>query len=209
MCWKCNDMKKRNIKTSSPKIAAYVPYMTCPGNHEHQHATYSEYRFRFPMPFLNEKQELHFSFDYGPIHFVSLNVEVYYKKGGQMSNVTSMYNWLQKDLHNVDRNLTPWIVVFGHRPMYCAMNDWNDCNTKIGKTRVGIEINGTLQYGLEELLYAHNVDIAIWAHIHSYERMWPVYNYTVFQHSYVNAKAPIHINSPSAVSRFLLSSKMI
>jgi hypothetical protein len=53
------------------------------------------------MPLSEETQskgELHFSFDYGPIHFVSLNVEVYYKNGGTLQNVSSQYDWLVNDL---------------------------------------------------------------------------------------------------------------
>ena len=31
---------------------------------------------------------LHYSFDFGPVHFISLNVEVYYKNGGTIKNVS-------------------------------------------------------------------------------------------------------------------------
>jgi hypothetical protein len=37
--------------------------------------------------------------------------------------------------------------------------------------------------GLEPLLNQHGVDIAFWAHEHSYERSWPLYNYTVYNGS--------------------------
>ena len=82
------------------------------------------------------------------------------------------------------------------------------------KTQVGLNINGTLQYGLEKVLHDYKVDIAIWAHKHSYERMWPVFNYTVFDHSYINAKAPIHFTTGSGVSiwcplRILFSEHLI
>ena len=72
------------------------------------------------------------------------------------------------------------------------------------KTQVGLNINGTLQYGLEKVLHDYKVDIAIWAHKHSYERMWPVFNYTVFDHSYINAKAPIHFTTGSGVSIYII-----
>lgn len=38
---------------------------------------------------------------------------------------------------------------------------------------------GTHAYGLEKLFYHYGVDLAIWAHEHSYERTYPVYNRTV------------------------------
>ena len=98
-------------------LAAYVPYMTCPGNHEHPN-NYKEYRHRFPMPISKKSHQLYYSFDTGPIHFVSLNVEVYYKNGGNMANLTSQYYWLKEDLSKLDREKTPWVIIFGHRPMH-------------------------------------------------------------------------------------------
>ena len=43
--------------------------------------------------------------------------------------------------------------------------------------------------------YDYQVDVAIWAHKHSYDRMWPVCNYTVFNKKpmpYVNSKASLY-----------------
>ena len=59
-------------------------------------------------------------------------------------------------------------------------------------------------YGMEELLMKYGVDLAIWAHEHSYERLWPVYNETVYNGTaddpYRNPGAPVHIVTGSAVS---------
>ena len=85
-------------------VAAYVPYMTCPGNHEHPNE-YNEYRNRFLMPYNNEGNhlDLHYSFVIGPIHFVSLNTEVYYKHGGNTDLLTQMYQWLVTDLEQANK----------------------------------------------------------------------------------------------------------
>jgi hypothetical protein len=58
----------------------------------------------------------------------------------------------------------------------------------------------------EKLLMEYNVDVAIWAHEHNYERFWPMYNYTVKNGTnipsqpYTDALAPLHIITGSAVS---------
>lgn len=48
----------------------------------------------------------------------------------------------------------------------------------------------------------NGVDVAIWAHQHSYERLYPIYNYNVrngsHEEPYRNAKAPVHITTGSA-----------
>ena len=57
-------------------IASQVPYMTCPGNHE-WHYNFTNYKARFNMPF-DQKNNMFFSYDIGPVHFVSVSTEFYY-----------------------------------------------------------------------------------------------------------------------------------
>ena len=44
---------------------------------------------------------------------------------------SAQYDWLQQDLAEANkpenRTLRPWIIVFGHRPMYCSNADNDDC----------------------------------------------------------------------------------
>ncbi|CAG9101315.1 unnamed protein product [Plutella xylostella] len=55
---------------------------------------------------------------------------------------------------------------------------------------------------LEPLLKQFGVDLVIWAHEHSYERTWPLYDNKVYNGSleqpYVNPGAPVHIVTGSA-----------
>lgn len=50
-----------------------------------------------------------FSFDYGNIHLVMLNTET------DFTINSPQYNWLAQDLSSVNRALTPWLIVTGHR----------------------------------------------------------------------------------------------
>jgi hypothetical protein len=38
----------------------------------------------------------------------------------KVNTAYEQYNWLSKDLANVDRTKTPWVIVMSHRPMYSS-----------------------------------------------------------------------------------------
>ena len=48
------------------------------------------------------------------VHMVMLSTEHDYRPG------SPQYVWLENDLKSVDRTKTPFIMVGGHRPMYCS-----------------------------------------------------------------------------------------
>lgn len=83
--------------------------------------------------------------------------------------------------------------------MYCS-NDNNSCRELATLIRRGLPF--TYFFGLEDLFYKYGVDVEIWAHQHSYERLWPIYNYTVLNGSYNepyrNPMAPVHLVTGSA-----------
>ena len=58
--------------------------------------------------------------------------------------------------------------------------------------------------GLEDILVDYGVDLAIWAHEHSYERMFPLYRTRVYNGSteepYTNPGGLTHVITGSAVS---------
>lgn len=184
-------------------IAAYVPYLTCPGNHEQMY-NFSNYRARFSMPNHEDTENLFFSWNMGPVHFIAVNTEAYYFLEYGLKPLSRQYDWLIKDLEEATkpevRAERPWIILFGHRPMYCSNNDHDDCTRVNCLTRVGLPLVNL--YAMEELLQKYGVDLAVWAHEHSYERLWPMYNYTVLNGSteapYTNPRAPVHITTGSA-----------
>lgn len=187
--------------TQIESIAAYLPYFTCPGNHEEAY-NFSNYRARFNMP--GGSDSLYYSFNIGPVHFISISTEVYYFMNYGLKTLVSQYQWLVKDLEEAtkpeNRKLRPWIVVYGHRPMYCSNPNGDDCNHSETLVRVGLPFSGF--FGLESLFYKYGVDIEVWAHEHSYERLWPIYDYKVYNGSkeepYTNPGAPVHIVTGSA-----------
>ncbi|KAL0829461.1 hypothetical protein ABMA28_004226 [Loxostege sticticalis] len=181
-------------------LAASLPYMTCPGNHESAY-NFSHYSNRFSMP--GAESNLYYSFDVGPIHFISISTEVYYFTEYGLKLVVNQYEWLKQDLakaaSKVNRAKRPWIILFGHRPMYCSNSDDMDCSLEYTRTGyLGL-------FGLESLLQEFGVDLVIWAHEHSYERTWPLYDNQVYngsyQHPYTNPRAPVHLVTGSAGCR--------
>lgn len=189
-------------------IAAYVPYMTCPGNHEY-HNNFSQYYNRFNMPnkdgvsFGGDNNHF-YSFNVGPVHFISFSTEFYYFIVYGFEQVARQYEWLAQDLANANkpenRANQPWIITLGHRPMYCSNDNWDDCNKYDSRIRKGFPY--IHKYGLEELFYNYGVDVELWAHEHSYERLWPIYDHKIFNGSekepYHNPGAPVHITTGSA-----------
>uniref|UniRef100_A0A8D0KEW0 Purple acid phosphatase n=1 Tax=Salvator merianae TaxID=96440 RepID=A0A8D0KEW0_SALMN len=181
-------------------VAASLPYMTCPGNHEQKY-NFSNYRSRFSMP--GSTEGLWYSWDIGPAHIISFSTEVYFYLDYGRQLVAEQFQWLEKDLQEASqpeqRKEHPWIITVGHRPMYCSNNNKDDCTLHESTVRRGLQPH---LYGLEDLFYKYGVDLELWAHEHSYERLWPVYNYKVYNGSseapYTNPGAPVHIITGSA-----------
>jgi len=184
-------------------IASLIPYMTCPGNHENAY-NFSNYRARFGNSMPRDEGNMFYSFDLGPVHFVSISTEFYYFLNYGLKQVVNQFRWVEQDLARVDRTATPWVVVFGHRPMYCTNSDRDDCTKFETRTRIGLPL--LHWWGLEDLLMKYGVDLAIWAHEHSYERIYPINNRTVVPSPdpslpYVDPRAPVHITTGSAGCR--------
>lgn len=200
------DMNSENGKVGDEfmrqieSVAAYVPYMTCPGNHEESY-NFSNYRQRFNMPNFDFPA---YSFNMGPLHIISISTEVYYFLNYGLKPLVLQYEWIENDLATANlpenREKQPWIIVMGHRPMYCSNTDNDDCTKNETLTRVGLPFFKF--FGLEKLFYDYGVDIEIWAHEHSYERLWPIFDHKIhngsYNEPYKNPKAPVHFTTGSA-----------
>lgn len=78
-----------------------------------------------------------YSFDIAKAHFIAYSTEVYFTDGP----VQDQLDWLTNDLKEANkpenRAKRPWIIAFGHRPMYCSNIDNDDCTTLHSVVRKG------------------------------------------------------------------------
>lgn len=181
-------------------VAATVPYMTCPGNHENNH-DFVQYRMRIGagMPPAASPSRggngTFSSFNVGLVHVVLVSSEVYMSVQPHSAGLAiEQAVWLEKDLAAVDRAATPFVVLGLHQPFYCSANDdSDDCHQLVSLVRTG----------LEAIIYKGGVDLVFGAHEHAYERNYPVYALQwdasrTGPEAYVDYKAPIHILTGAA-----------
>ena len=108
----------------------------------------------------------------GPVHFTMLNA---YQSWNEESEQLA---WLRTDLANVDRDLTPWVVVGLHPPFYTSFSaHYREAEC--------------MRHAIEELLLKYNVDLVINGHVHGYERSSPVFDSDITREA--ARCAPTHI----------------
>lgn len=206
-------------------VASRVPYMACPGNHE-RHGNFSHYDSRFSMigdrhnpqksHALSKRLNNHFhSMKVGPASIIMFSTEYYYYTEYGWDQIVRQYHWLEQELKraNAEREKYPWIIVMGHRPLYCLKLGDSSCNHETlerESIRQGIKMHGEGQrkYGLEELFFKYGVDIQFYGHEHFYARLLPIHQYQIKSghHSsnpYDHADGPIHITTGSAGNKEL------
>lgn len=96
----------------------------------------------------NLPNTMYYSLNVGPAHIVSMSTEAYFFYSG----AAAQYAWLEADLAAVNRSITPWVVVYGHRSIYCSCD--SDCDAAATTVREGTS-------GMEELLMKYGVDLWI------------------------------------------------
>lgn len=154
--------------------ASQIPWMTSPGNHEWNCPCFIpaptpaptefswfrdddsggecgvpyEFNFQMPRTLMNEPW---YSFVYGDVFIVMMSTE------HDFSNSSKQLMWIESQLMNVNRSVTPFVIFTGHRPMY-ASSPWPAPETE------------PLQKYVQPLLLKYGVDLAMWGHHHSYQR---------------------------------------
>ena len=151
--------------TEMMPLTAHIPFMTTVGNHESFY-NFTAFRHRYPMP-SGGNGNFWFSYNHGGVHFSSVSTEHDYTVG------SPQWQWLAADLQLASapeqRAKVPWIVVVGHRPMYCS--DASEYSAHVA--------GAPFQSAIEPLLLNARVDVMMTGHEHGYERIHPTKNGSV------------------------------
>ncbi|KAG2217715.1 hypothetical protein INT45_009078, partial [Circinella minor] len=145
-------------------LYARLPLLTTPGNHENAY-NFSHYINRFDLlPYQESKSPspLFYSFNYKSLHLVSISTEPFFEEDETLAvqQVQTMIHWMDQDLKN---HQGKWVIVMGHRPLYCSPKNEKDCTYQADTLRNGIvskQDNVTrLTQGLEEVFERHKIDL--------------------------------------------------
>lgn len=145
-----------------------IPVWSCPGNHDMLSASSSSqtgpYYDIFTFPTAGEAggvasgTEAYYSWDYGQIHFISLDSDDSPRNVGG-----AMLNWLTSDLAATTK---PWIVVIFHHPPYTkGSHDSDNTGDSGGRMR-------DMRENVLPILESYGVDLVLSGHSHSYERSY-------------------------------------
>ncbi|RDW92302.1 purple acid phosphatase-2 [Coleophoma crateriformis] len=185
--------------TDSSKNITYTVDICMPGQ-----TNFTGYRNHFRMPSTESGGTGNFwySFDHGMVHYVQLDTETDLghgyigndEVGGSEGDASGPFNqlmnaqtnWLAADLASVDRAVTPWVIVAGHRPWY--LSHANASGT----------ICWTCKDVFEPLLMQYGVDLVLSGHSHVYQRNAPLANGVVDPNELNNPTAPWYITNGAA-----------
>jgi acid phosphatase type 7 len=136
-----------------------TPLWSAQGNHDRTYNAYYNV-FDFPVTQVgsgsSSGNEMYFSFDYGNVHIISLNSEI---DGLWDVDDSAMYQWLEDDLANNERQ---WTIAIWHHPPYTRSN----YNSDTVATSIAMRENANT------ILEAAGVDLVLCGHSHSYERSY-------------------------------------
>lgn len=148
-------------------LTSHIPFAPVLGNHEAysmdwQFAEPYTYKGLFAVPYGGPKDQnrLAYSFDYGDVHYVSLNTDYEELNGWRPTMMEDEAAWLDKDLAAAQK-AGKRVVVLMHRPPWDSPYDGQ------------LDVNG--KYFMP-LFDKYNVPLVFTAHEHCYERTVPIKN---------------------------------
>lgn len=168
-------------------IMPYIPVFSTPGNHDYnsvnrldtptQHSGPYYDIFNNPMNAeaggVASNTEVYYSFDYGNIHFISLNSEA---QAWTASSTSQMFNWLHQDLQ---ANTKEWVICYFHQPPYSKGSHDSD--------NAGELLMLSMRQQALPILEQYGVDLVLCGHSHAYERSKLIKGHYDFSATYNNA----------------------
>ncbi|XP_015894892.3 probable inactive purple acid phosphatase 1 [Ziziphus jujuba] len=158
-------------------LASTVPYMIASGNHERdwpgtgsfyenldsggECGVLAETMFYVPA---ENRAKFWYSTDYGMFRFCVANTEHDWREG------TEQYRFIENCLSTVDRQKQPWLIFLAHRVLGYSSGSFYVDEGSFGEP-MGRD-------SLQKLWQKYKVDIAIYGHVHNYERTCPIYQNT-------------------------------
>lgn len=150
-----------------PEIFRNTVAWPSPGNHDYgsinQLTNQGPYFDLFSMPENGEAGGLpsgtegYYSFDYGNVHFVSLNSDRYI---WVLNPLSPMHQWLRDDLAATDKK---WKVVYWHQPPYTKGSHDSDIEPFF---------MSQMRNSIVPICEAYGVDLVLCGHSHVYERSY-------------------------------------
>jgi len=167
-------------------ISSSAPWMTTDGNHERDYPNSGSLwtgedsggecgvplnkRFTMPHENIQDIDEQWWSLNHGAVHWIVISTEHEFKEG------SPQYNFVAADLAKVNRAVTPFLFLAGHRPAvaYGMMDNVSDA----------------LRKAFEPLMLKYKIDVAFWGHQHAYQRSCPFHDMQC--HSESDGSGTIH-----------------
>lgn len=137
------------------RLLKETPIFPVLGNHDLEQGNGATYLANFHLP-RNDPRSTgrYYSFNWGNVHFVALNSELYYEDSS--SSPEEQKAWLENDLRNTCKL---WKIAYLHRPLYSSSKHGGDQR---------------IREDLEPILSRHEVDLVFCGHDHAYERTLPI-----------------------------------
>lgn len=153
--------------TQLDSVIRNTPMYSCVGNHEVRYVTAHSVSSPESTPYyqiynfptqgegggLASGTESYFSWDYGNVHFISINAE----EEDLDSNTSTMWSWCESDLQ---QNTMDWVVTIVHQGPYTKGSHDSDTESE------HVEFRENFLPLFEE----YGVDLTMSGHSHSYER---------------------------------------
>jgi hypothetical protein len=133
-----------------------TPFMPTEGNHDSRptNGNGRAYLDLFVLPENGATPERHYSFDYGPVHFIVLDTEFTFQDATRRADQLA---WLEADLAATRQ---PWKVATFHRSPYSS------------GTEHGSDL--TVRSAFDPIFERYHVDLVLSGHDHHYERTIPM-----------------------------------